>query len=476
MNSSPALVALYGRIYNASPGALSLLKIGGLGTAMLAILAFMLVVRHTRAEEEAGRFELLGSTGVGRFAVLTAGLMIGIGTCVLIGLLSTVGLIASGLPVPGSVAFGLAWAATGCAFSAVGALAAQLTTGGRTASGIAAAFLGVAYMVRAVADASGVGGGGAAWLSWLSPIGWDQQVRPFADERWPVLLLLVAFAVATTVGAFALASRRDLGAGLLADRPGSGTASAGLSSPLGLSWRLQRGTFVAWLVALLLGGAIVGSIASQVGGMLNSPQAKDLITKLGGTQGLTDAYLALELAAFGSIISIFGMQTAMRLRSEEVGLRAEAVLSTAVGRVRWLAGYATVALAGTAALILMAGAASGAGHAAQIGDASQIGRLIGDAAVQIPAAFVMVGLVVAVFGLFPRFTTATWGVLVAFILLGEFGALFNLPHWVMNVSPFANVPQMPGGNVNVVSMVVLLAIAAALLAVGAFGFSRRDVG
>jgi ABC-2 type transport system permease protein len=384
--------------------------------------------------------------------------------------------MASRLPVAGSVAFGLAWAATGCAFSAVGAFAAQLTTGGRTASGIAAAFLGIVYMVRAVGDASSAGGGGASWLSWLSPIGWDQQVRPFADERWPVLLLLVVFAVLTTFGAYALAARRDLGAGLLADRPGPGTASARLSSPLGLSWRLQRGTFIAWLAALLLGGAIVGSIASQVSGMLNTPQAKEMIVKLGGTRGLTDAYLALELAAFGSIISIFGMQTAMRLRSEEVAMRAEAVLSTAVGRVRWLAGYTTIALVGTAGLIVMGGVASGAGHAAQIGDASQIGRLAGDAAVQIPAAFVMVGVVVAVFGFVPRWTTATWGVLVAFILLGEFGSLFNLPEWVMKLSPFAASPQMPGGDLHAMTLLVLLAIAAALIGAGAFGFSRRDIG
>ena len=44
---------------------------------------------------------------------------------------------------------------------------------------------------------------------------------------------------------------------------------------------------------------------------------KDFIAKLGGTQALTDAYLALELGMLGSIVTILGMQTAMRPHGEE---------------------------------------------------------------------------------------------------------------------------------------------------------------
>jgi ABC-2 type transport system permease protein len=474
MNGTPALVALYGRVYSPTLGALSLVKMGGLGTAFLAVLAFMLVVRHTRAEEEAGRLELLGATVVGRFAPLSAGVAIGVGTSVVIGVLSALGLVATGLPAGGSVAFGLAWAATGCAFAAVGALAAQLTTGGRTATGIAAAFLGLAYMVRAVGDATGHDD--ATWFTWLSPIGWSQQVRPFAHERWLVLLLLVVFALAVASGAYVLAGRRDLGAGLIADRPGPAVANARLSGPIGLAWRLQRGVLLAWAVAVVLVGAIVGSIASQIGGMLDTPAAKDFIVKLGGTRVLIDAYLALELGMLGSIVSVFGLQSAMRLRSEEVPWRTDLLLSTATGRSHWLASHVAIALGGTAGILLLGGLASGVGHAATVGDAGQIGRVVEGAAVQIPAAWVLVGIVVAVFGSVPRLTNATWGLLVAFLLLGEFGSLFELPRWVMDLSPFAHTPRIPGGELQVVPLLGLLTVAAALIAVGAVGFHQRDVG
>lgn len=472
LNASAALVAFYGRVYAPSVGALSLIKMGGLGTAMLAILAFLLVIRHSRTEEEAGRLDVLGSLAVGRQAPLTAALTIGFGASLSIGVLSAVGLIAAGLPVAGSVAFGLAWGAAGCAFAAVGGLAAQLTTGGRAAAGVAAVFLGVAYLLRAVGDTTGHGA--ASWLTWLSPVGWSQQVRPFADERWPVLVLLALFTIAVTTGAYQLSARRDLGAGLWADRPGAAVPGRSLASPTGLVWRLQRGTVLAWGVGVLLVGATVGSIATQVEGFVDSPAAKDFIAKLGGTQAITDAYLALELGMIGAVVTVLGMQTAMRPHGEEEARRADLVLSTATGRVGWLLGAVLVAVGVTAGVILLGGAASAAGYASQAPGAD-IGRVVLGAAVQIPAACVLIGIVVATFGLLPRFTTATWGVLVAFLLVGQFGTVLGLPGWVMDLSPYAHVPRIPGGQVQAAPLLALSAIAAVLIAIGVAAFARRDV-
>jgi ABC-2 type transport system permease protein len=474
LNGTPALVALYGRVYGSSLGALSLIKMSGLGAAMLGVLAFMLVVRHTRAEEESGRLELVGSAAVGRSAALTAALVLSVGASVAIGALSAFGLIAAGLPPEGSVAFGLAWAAAGCAFAAVGALCAQLTTGGRAAIGLAAAFLGFTYVLRAVGDAAGRDR--STWVSWLSPIGWSQQVRAFAHERWSALLLLLAFAVVVSVGAYVLAERRDLGAGLLADRPGPAAAGGGLSGPFGLAWRLHRGTWLAWAIGTAFLAAIVGSIATDIGGFFDSPAARDFITKLGGTRVLTDAFLAMELAIVGSVVSVFGMQAAMRLRSEETAWRADVILSTATGRVRWAASHVALAVVGTAGILLLAGLATGIGYATQVGDPEEIGRILVGTAVQIPAACVLIGIVVAAFGLAPRSTTATWAFLIAFLLVGEFGPVLGVPQWAMDLSPFGHTPRIPGGEVSIAPLAWLTVVAGALIAAGFAGLRRRDLG
>ena len=262
VNDIPALVAMYGRVWDPSAlGALVIMKLAAFGAAILAVFAIMLVVRHTRAEEEQGRLELLGATVVGRRAALSAALLVASGTMLTLGVLIALAQIAAGLPATGSWLFGMAWATTGLAFAAIAAVSAQLTVSARAATGSAVAVLGVAYALRAVGDTEGSAAEPAIW-SWLSPIGWGQQVRPYAGDRWWVLALPIVFCAVAIPCAYALAARRDLGAGLLPDRPGPAQASAALGSPMGLAWRLQRGNLAGWAVGYLLLGAVAGSIAS----------------------------------------------------------------------------------------------------------------------------------------------------------------------------------------------------------------------
>ena len=401
INNTPSLVALYGLIYDPSSlGALAMIKLGAFGGALVAVLAIVLVIRHTRAEEEAGRLELVGSTVIGRHAPLAAALIVTAATNVVLGLLTALGLIGSGLPAAGSVAFGLAWASVGVAFAGVAAIAAQITSSARGAIGIAMAFLGVVYVLRAIGDTNS--DGGLEWLRWLSPIGWGQQVRAYQGDRWWVLVIPVAFSLLLTAVAFVLVAQRDHGAGLLPDRTGKAEAGRSLGGSLGLAWRLQRGPFIGWLVAFAILGFVFGNIATNIGTFLESPGARDLIQKLGGVQGLTDAFMSTELGMMGVILSVYGIQVVLRLRAEESELRAEPVLATGVGRISWAWSHIVIALLGTTAIIVAAGLAAGLSYSAQTGHSSDFGRVFLAAIVRLPAVWVLVGITVAAFGFAPR--------------------------------------------------------------------------
>jgi len=218
LNSTASLVALYGRVYDpTSIGSLALIKLTAFGAAVVAILMIVVTVRHTRAEEAAGRLELVGAGVVGRDAPLAAALTLTFSASVVLGILTAAGLVLAGMPTVGAVAFGLGWAAAGIAFSAVAAVTAQITTGSRAATGLAMVAVAVAYVLRAIGD---IPDSGPTLLTWLSPIGWVQQVRPFAGDRFAVVLLPLMFAVVGVVAAFVLRARRDLGAGMLAERTG----------------------------------------------------------------------------------------------------------------------------------------------------------------------------------------------------------------------------------------------------------------
>lgn len=472
INNSPALVALYGRVYDVtSLGEVSMLKMKGLYAVFLAVLAFFTMVRHTRADEESGRLELVGAGVVGRYAALTSALLVSCGTGITIGLLTALGLIGVGLPVSGSIAFGLAWAAVACTGAAIAAVAAQVTEGARTANGIAATTLGAFYVLRAVGDSSG-----PIWLSWISPLGWTLQVRPYSGDRWWVFGLFAAFIAATCVLAYVLAGRRDHGAGLVRPRPGPAEATASLRSPLALAWRLQRGSLLAWTVGCILIGAIFGSSAANLADALDSENMREMITKMGGVEGLTDAFFSAVLGMVAVVTSAYGVQSALRLRSEETTLKAESLLATGVSRVSWALSHLLVALFGTALLVTATGAAAGLAHGAQTGDMGRaFGRVVEAALVQIPAIWVLVGIVAALFGLLPRFSSFAWVLLVAFLLIGEFGSLFELRQSVMDLSPYAHVPNLPGGELTIAPLVWLTAIAAALVGIGLTAFRRRDL-
>jgi ABC-2 type transport system permease protein len=431
----------------------------------------VITVRHTRGEEEAGRLELLGAGVLGRAAPLAAALVVGALASVFLGVLTAVSLALAGLPAVGSFAFGLGWAATGFTFATVAAVAAQVASSARSAVGAALTVLAITYVLRAVGDLSSP----PSLLSWLSPIGWNQQIRAFAGDRWWVLALPLLLSAVLAPIAFVLRSRRDLGSGLIPDRPGP--AHGSLASPWGLAVRLQRGLFVGWAAAFALFGLLLGSIASNVSGFLSSPNIQEIIKTLGGEQALVDAFLAAEIGLMGVILAAYGIAAAGHLHSEEAAGRAELVLSAPVARTTWALSHVFSAAAAVAILSLISGVAIGVGNALAVGDADAIAPVIGASLAHLPAVLVFIALVLAVFGLAPRLMGVVWALYAAAIVLGEFGPLWQVPQWLMNLSPFVHSPTLPAPfAVSVwVPLIALTVSGVALAGVGLAGWRRRDL-
>ncbi|MEE6262995.1 ABC transporter permease [Plantactinospora sonchi] len=450
---------------------------------LAALLSTFAVTRHTRQNEETGRAELLGSAVVGRYAPLTAALLSTVAANLLSGLLLAAVLIAGDLPVAGSVALAAAIAGIGISFAAVAAVAAQVSGTARGANGVAAASVGLAFLLRAAGDAWGeVTADGlrvtSAWPSWLSPFGWANQVRPYDADRWWVLGVTAAFTVTVVGVAFLLTTRRDLGSGLLAVRRGPATAPTTLLGPVGLAWRLQRGVLLGWAVGVAVMGLAMGSVGNELESFVGENQAAaDLIAQLGGTDRLVDAFLGAMMGMFALAVAGYATQAVLRLRGEEAAGTLEGVLATAVSRPRWLLSHLCCAALGTVGLLALGGAATGLGYGLVADDVpGQLGRLTVAGLVQVPAALVLAGLAVVLFGLFPRWSVAlSWSALLLCVLLGQLGALLELPQAVLNVSPFTHLPAVPADDPAATALVALLLVAVALLGAGLAAFRRRDL-
>ncbi|AWI28308.1 ABC transporter permease [Streptomyces tirandamycinicus] len=473
MAANSSLRSLYGPVFGDSTGALVAWRFGTFAAVLAAVMSLVVVVRHTREEEETGRQEMLSSAMVGRRAPLTAALLTAGLANATVALLITAGL--SGLGPAGALALGLAVGGTGMLFATAAAVVAQLTESARLAKGATAAVLGLAFVLRAAGDAGTAGdpargglGGESSLLTWLSPVGWAEYVRAYAGERWWVLLLTLGAACALGAAAYALAGRRDIGRGFLAAR--QGPAEGRIATAAGLAWRLQRATLSGWAAGFLLAGTVFGGMADGAADLVgDNERAREVFERMGGQTALTDAFLAAMIGMFGLVAALYAVGSVLRMHGEETSQRAEPVLANAVGRISWAAGHLAVAFGGAVLIMLLAGAGLALGHG---GD---LPALTGAALVQVPAVWTIAGVALLLYGTAPAVATAGWAVAGLCLALGWVGPALDVPRAVLDLSPFGHLPKVPGPPMDWPPVLVLMALAVALTAAGLAAFRRRDL-
>ncbi|WP_026546673.1 ABC transporter permease [Paenarthrobacter nicotinovorans] len=482
--ASPAFLFVRGLPDGTSAGAVVFFQ-GYAFTAVLAgLMSTFLVIRHTRTDEELGRAELVSSTPVGRAAPITATLILGGATNLVLAVCVAAGLAATGLPGIGALTAGAAVGSVGWFFVAVGGLVAQILPSGRSANGAAAALVGGAYFVRGIGDASGIPSADltrvtSGWFSWLSPIGWGQRSRPFTVADPTPLLALTTAGLLLALAVAALRSRRDLGESLLAERTGRDRLASGSSSFLGLAWHQQRLTILGWCVFAALLGSIAGGLGPVVTHVIGGNESlRELILRLvpGGRGELIDVFTTALLGIAGVLAAAAGVQVVLRLRAEEAEGRAELLLAAPRSSARWLAANLIIAVASAGVVAVVAGTATTAGLALSGTASGAPGLLIGAALAHVPAAVVFIAAAAVAFSVIPRASIAVgWGFLAVGLVLGQFGELMRLPTWLQDLSPFRHTAAMPVEAFDPMAALSMTGIALAGAGIAGYLLRHRDL-
>jgi ABC-2 type transport system permease protein len=436
----------------------------------VSLMSVFMVSRHSRAEEESGRSEMLRATEVGRHAGGAAALLATALACLLMGLGVWLALLPSVLPDDAAFVFGAEVALLGLVFAGITLCLAQLFVHARTVSGAGLMTFGVAYVVRAAGDIRG------DWLVWLSPIGWVQATHvPTENRWWPLLVPLVACALLLVL-AVVLAERRDFGGGMVPTRAGLARAPRTLSGTVGLAWRTQRGALLGWVVGMLLLGAVTGVLSQSMEDMVkDNPQMADYLEIVSG-DSVVDAYLAAVVLIFALTAAGFAVWSAGHPGADEDEAQLDLLLATPLSRTRSLLGNLAVTLVNTVLVLLAVAVGVGVAHGIAVADSGQAWRLIGAMFAYLPAIATLVGLVVLVAGWVPRWTWVGWVVLAFSFVIGWLGGLLDPPDWVRDLSPFSHIPYVPVESAASRGPAVLAVVAALLVFGGLVGFHRRDVG
>jgi ABC-2 type transport system permease protein len=455
-----------------SAGGYAAWRVAGVLAIFAAAWGVLAAVRSMRAEEDSGHEELVLAQPIGRRISFAASIAAGVAGAAILWVAVWLGLVAAKLPAGESALFALGLASVGLVSLGVGAVVSQLAATRRLALELGAGVLGFAFVLRVIADTAS----SLDWVRWLTPLGWAEELRPFAGSRPAVLLLLLGAAAVLIAAARWIAMRRDVGVGFIQASDTKEPDPTLLSSPTGQALRDERGRLAAWLIAGGFFAVVIGVLADSVSSTNVSEGLNQQLQKL-GVSSVTSAsgYIAFSFLIFILMVSLFAASQIAAARHEEADQRLETLLAQPVGRGHWLAGRLALAVSGAVLLSLVVALLTWAGAVAVGADLS-LGDMLGAGANCLPIALLFLGLGALAFSIVPRATSGiAYGLVLAAFVWELFGSLLDLPSWTVDLTPFHQVALVPAEPFKAVAAIVMVVIAAFAMLASVRLFERRDL-
>lgn len=472
--NNPAMIAMvgHGNLDNYTTGAMTAHNMLLMTAVVVGLMNILLVIRHTRADEEDGRLELLRSLPVGRLANLNAALAVLIGTNILLALIIGFGLYAlniESMDLEGSLLYGAALGGAGLVFAGAAAVFAQLSENSRSATGYSIAVLLIAYLMRAVGDVSNDA------LSLLSPLGWVTRTEAYSNNVWQPVLLLLIISIVLFILANYFNAIRDLGAGFIPAKPGKRNASPLLQNPLGLAFRLQRTGMIAWGIGMFVLGISYGSVMGDLESFFEGNEMLEQM--LIGVEGysLTEQFIPMLMLVMSILATVPPVMAMMKLISEEKKHRVEHLLARTVSRTKLIGSYVLLAVINGFVMISLAAIGLWSAADAVMEEGFSFSAIYGAALAYYPAMLVMIGGAVFLIGCLPKLTGVIWFYIAYSFIVLYLGGLFQFPEWVGKLSPFGYIPQLPIESLEPLPVFFLLMIALFLSAFGFKGYRMRDI-
>ncbi len=311
VTSGNALVAINGKVEGIdSLGGVIQDEFGFMAAFLLPLLGISLVARATRREEESGRLELLLGGRIARHEPTLVALLVAVTTILATGVLFTVGLAFSGVPLAGSVLYALSLCALAFVFAGLAALLAQLTLHARGVYTWSLIVLAASYVLRGVGDAT------RTWPTWLSPLGWAEKAAPFGAQRWWVLAIPLVVGLTLAGAALRLAAGRDLGSALVRGGAGPERATARLRNPIGLAAWSHRPATLGWLAGGVMLTGMMGALSQQLLDAMAGNPALAKALGIAHTQPV-DGFVAATQLYLAVIAAGYVVQAIGTLRAEE---------------------------------------------------------------------------------------------------------------------------------------------------------------
>ncbi|MCM3719427.1 ABC transporter permease [Fictibacillus phosphorivorans] len=471
---NPAMIAMLGTsdFDNYSIGVMTAHNMLLMTAVIVGLMAIFLVTRHTRADEEDGRVEMIRSLPSGRLSYLNATLIVTSGSFIILALLISFGLYAMGIEsmdLEGSFLYGIALGGTGLIFAGVTAVFAQLTESSRGTIGWSVSILLFFYLFRAVTDISNEA------LSWFSPLGWVSKAEVYSSNQWGPIVLMLGVSLVLFILANFLNSIRDLEQGFIASKPGRRNATRLLQSPLGLAFRLQRTGFICWAIGMYVLGASYGSVFGDLESFFEGNEMYQQMLKQTEGASIAEQFIPTVMLVISLLATVPPVMAMNKLRNEEKKDRLDHLLSRAVSRTQLIGSYLILAIVNGGVMISLSALGLWSAATSTMEEGLEFGMVFSSALVFYPAMLVMIGIAAFLIGFLPKMTSFIWIYFLYSFFVLYIGNLMELPKWVGQLSPFGHVPQVPIEEATFLPLFLLSIVAVGLMIISFVGFRNRDI-
>lgn len=471
---NPAMTAMvgHGQLDRYTFGAMTAHQMLLLTAVAVAIMNILLMVRHTRGEEEEGRIEVIRSLPVGRLANLNASCLVLFSVNLALALITGFGLYVLGIDsmnFQGSLLYGFVLGGAGLIFAGIAAFFAQLFESARSATGLSISFLIFSYLVRAFGDV------GNETISWFSPLGWVTGAQVYSGNKWWPLLISVGASLMLFAAANYLNAVRDLEAGFFTAKPGRKNGSVFLQGTLGLAWRIQRTGTIAWAIGMLVLGLSYGSVLGDLEAFFTGNEMLEQLLSVKEGYSLTEQFIPKLMVVMALLATVSPLISMNKLYREEKKQRADHILGRAVSRTRLMGSYLFLSAVNAFVMISFAALGLWAAGTAVMDDGISLTSIYGAAIAYYPAMLVMISIAVLLIGLVPKISSFIWlYVLYSFVAL-YLGGLFQFPNWVSKLSPYGYIPNLPIEDASMTALSLLLVAALVITALGFIAYNKRDI-
>lgn len=474
MGTNAATRLLYGPL--PEPGTIGQLVTWEMGTYLVivtAILSLLLGVSFGRGTEDAGTAELVQACGFSAAVRLRASLAaigavtVGLGVTVAAVLLVETAFVDE-LTWHGALSLGAVTACCGLFFGLAGLLAGELSDSSGLAKLLGFITLAVAFGIRAIANVQDISA-----LRWVSPLGWIDAEAPYTLDRWWAVPIFGAVCGLMALVVRRTGRNREYAAAPLHARVSSDDRLQ-VRSVLALSWRLERGRWLAWTLIVTAVAALFGGMSGSLVDLLRSDESTaKLMRQLTGENQLDAVFFSFAGVMIGLLVGCYAVLTVLAEATAEADGTLENLLAAGARRRSPMLAQVVVAVAGSLAMLLVAGGVASLVTLTQLSGGAA--RCFAYIAGQWPAELALIGMTALVVGVRRKWGPLAWVPVAGSAVLVLMGSVLHAPRWLATTAVFAHVPDYADGAAPTIGVAVLLGCFVAAAAVGTWWRAARDL-